>query len=116
MKKIIFVLLMLVSFMTNAQVLFQDGQIILTIEDNAIWIEPAVPGTKYIAWNGLDKLDFAWTEFTTKEWLLPYDYCIGHTLYLLVERYNEEGLNRIGHNKETYVVGNYEFFITGKKK
>ncbi len=113
---IVFMFLAFIAKVCSAQIIHQDAHIILSIEDGAIWIEPTIPNTHYIVWNGVDKLDFAWLEFTSKEWLLPYDFCVGHTIFLNLYRYNVEGLNLINEQAEIYEVGRYGFYINGDKK
>ncbi len=114
LKFVIIVFLLVTTITSVAQVIYQDQQIILTRYGDGIYIEPTKPNTYFIVNIQLNKVDLDWMEFNSLEYLIPYNDCIGKTLYLILYRYNLEGLNRIGQFNEVYLVGNYGFYIGGK--
>lgn len=114
MKHLLIILLVIISNISIGQIIHQDQQIILSIEDGIIYIEPTIPNTHFIVWLGVNKENHEWMEFTSKEYLVDYTYCIGKTIFLILKRYNVEGLNLTGDNVEVYLVGNYSFYIESK--
>lgn len=117
MKKVLFVLLMLLTSLSfqgqvksRNQVLCSNSNFTVTLENDALYFTPAI-GDSVLINVSVNKEDHGWFVYSSKDYLLPLNVCSGKTIYIYLAKYNTVGLNRINLNEEYRIFGYYSFNV-----